>query len=1179
MQLLLLEGPTGFNEITYEEVTEEADVEEATREIDEPEITLHALTGWSAPRTMRVDAKVGVFKAVVLIDSGSTHNFISTRMADRLRLPVVPTETFTVRVANGARLQCQGKFEKVPVLLQEIPFSLTLYSLPLADLDIVLGVQWLEMLGSVICNWRTLTMKFYWENLDRQLQGFTDQPIQAASLKEISKEFRQGHSVFAICPQSTMQDTKGVQSPSMSQVLAKYPEIFDEPTQLPPKREIDHTISLKEGIEPVNVRPYRYAYFQKAEIEKQVQEMLNSGLIRPSTSPFSSPVLLVKKKDGSWRFCTDYRSLNAVTIKDRFPIPTVEDMLDELHGAAYFTKLDLRAGYHQVRVQPSDIHKTAFRTHNGHYEYLVMPFGLSNAPSTFQAIMNAIFRPHLRKFILVFFDDILIYSPTWEMHLHHVTQTLDILKQQQFYLKASKCAFGKQELEYLGHIISHQGVKVDSNKIEAMVAWPQPANISELRGFLGLTGYYRKFVRNYGLIARALTNLLKKGQFSWNAEAEEAFQTLKKAMTTTPILAMPNFNDTFIVETDASGNGIGAVLQQQGKPIAFMSRALGVSKCSWSTYAKEMLAVVEAIRVWRPYLLGQHFIIQTDQRSLKYLLEQRITTPEQQKWVAKLLGYDYEIQYRPGRENSAADALSRRPASPTLHNLFVPQLAIWEEIKHAATTDDYMAVVSNLVQTQPEGPFTARNGLFFFKGRIVVPSDVTLRNKLIYEAHDTKIGGHSGVLRTFKKVATQFYWPSMHKSVQEYVKSCDTCQRTKSETLPPAGLLQPLFIPCQVWDDITIDFITGLPLSQGKDTIFVVVDRLSKYAHFMSLSHPFTAKVVADKFVEGVVKLHGMPRSIISDRDPIFISKFWQEFFTMSGTKLKMSSAYHPQTDGQSEVVNRCLEQYLRSFVHQWPRRWHSFLHWAELWYNTTFHASTGMTPYQALYGRPPPTLPEYFDGTTPVHEVDQALLHRDELLLQLKQHLTTASNRMKQTADKNRRDVSFAEGDMVFLRLQPYRQSSAFKRAHQKLASRFFGPYPILQQVGRVAYRLQLPEGVRIHPVFHVSLLKKYVGDATNTQTDLPPVSDDGGIILEPETILDHRWVKQGGKFITESLVQWKHLPPEDATWELTEFLCQQFPNLNLEDKVPLSGRGIDKPPRRSERATKPNPKYSEVQ
>jgi hypothetical protein len=270
MQLLLLEGPTGFNEITYEEVTEEADIEDVTRENVEPEITLHALTGWSALRTMRVDAKVGFFDVVVLIDSGSTHNFMSTRMADLLRLPVVPTEAFTVRVANGARLQCQGKFEKVQVLLQGIPFSLTLYSLPLAGLDIVLGVQCLEMLGSVICNWRTLTMNFYWENLTQQLQGFCDQPIQAASLKEISKEFRQGHSVFAICPQSTMHETEENQSPSMCQVLDKYTEIFKEPTQLPPKHEIDHNIPLKEGIEPVNVRPYRYAYFQKAEIEKQV---------------------------------------------------------------------------------------------------------------------------------------------------------------------------------------------------------------------------------------------------------------------------------------------------------------------------------------------------------------------------------------------------------------------------------------------------------------------------------------------------------------------------------------------------------------------------------------------------------------------------------------------------------------------------------------------------------------------------------------------------------------------------------------------------------------------------------------------------------------------------------------------------------------------------------------------
>lgn len=402
--------------------------------------------------------------------------------------------------------------------------------------------------------------------------------------------------------------------------------------------------------------------------------MLEVGIIRPSTSPFSSPVLLVKKKDGSWRFCTDYRALNEATIKDRFPIPTVDDMLDEFYGATYFTKLDLRAGYHQVRVHDSDIPKIAFRTHNGHFEYLVMAFGLCNAPSTFQAIMNSIFRPYLRKFILVFFDDILVYSPTWELHLSHVKETLAILKKHNFYIKASKCEFGKQELEYLGHIVTHKGVKVDQKKIEAMVTWPQPTNTTDLHGFLGMLGYYRKFVQNYGIMARPLTNLLKKGHFKWNDDATDAFLALKQAMTTTPTLAVPNFKESFTIETDALGDGIGAVLTQHDRPIAYMSRALGVNKCNWSIYAKEMLAIVEAIRTWRPYILGQKFFIQTDQRSLKYFIDQRVGTPEQQKWVAKLLGYDYEIIYRPGKENAAADALSRRPNSSMLNALYTSEV-------------------------------------------------------------------------------------------------------------------------------------------------------------------------------------------------------------------------------------------------------------------------------------------------------------------------------------------------------------------------------------------------------------------------------------------------------------------------------------------------------------------------
>ncbi|KAL6349709.1 hypothetical protein AAG906_041116 [Vitis piasezkii] len=573
-------------------------------------------------------------------------------------------------------------------------------------------------------------------------------------------------------------------------------------------------------------------------------------------------------------------------------------------------------------------------------------------------------------------------------------------------------------------------------------------------------------------------------------------------MTTIPTLAMPNFQQPFTIESDASGDGIGAVLTQQGKPVAFMSRALGVSKLSWSTYAKEMLAIIHAIRTWRPYLLGQKFYIQTDQGASK-----------QQKWVAKLLGYDYEILYKPGRENSAANALSR------------------EEIKTTTADDAYMARISKLAATKPGLPYTNCQGLTFYKNRVVVPPQSHIPNQLLREFHDSPLGGHSGVLRTYKRIAQQFYWPSMYRMVNEYVSSCDVCQRAKASTLSPAGLLQPLPIPCQVWDDITMDFIEGLPPSQGKNTILVVVDRLSKSAHFLALTHPFSAKMVAEKFVDGVVKLHGMPSSIISDRDPIFISNFWREFFKLSGTQLKMSSAYHPQTDGQTEVVNRCVEQYLRCLVHQQPRKWYSLLPWAEFWYNTAYHASTGMSPFQALYGRPPPMIPHYQLGSSPVNEVDQNLASRNDLLHQLKLNLHQASNRMKQIADSKRRDIEFNEGDLVFLRLHPYRQQTMFKRAFQKLAHRFYGPFPIEKRIGKVAYQLQLPAGLA------------FIQDSM-------------------------------GKFFEECLVKWKNLPVEDATWENAAELHDRFPDLNLEDKVPVKVGGIDKP-RRTHRVSRPNQKY----
>ena len=420
---------------------------------------------------------------------------------------------------------------------------------------------------------------------------------------------------------------------------------------------------------------------------------------------------MIKKADGSWRFCVDYRALNEITIKDKFPIPVIDELLDELHGAKFFSKLDLRSGYHQIRVQLEDIPKTAFRNHDGHYEFVVMPFGLTNAPATFQSLMNDLFHPHLRRFILLFFDDILVYSRSWMDHLHHLRQVLLILSDNQLYVKLSKCQFGVLTVGYLGHLISAEGVAVDPAKIQAVQNWPIPATPKDVRGFLGLAGYYRKFMRGFGVIAAPLNQLLSKEGFRWSEEALMAFNKLKQALTSPPVLRLPNFAQQFAVECDACGDGLGAILSQDNQPIAYYSEALKGKARLLSTYDKEMLAVVKAVRKWRPYLLGRTFVIKTDHQSLKYLLEQRLTTPSQARWLPKIMGFDYSIQYRKGKENQGVDALSR-VAAAQLHAISAPITDWWETLQQEVQQQPYYSTVA----TSPTLKLVQRDGVGCRKG-------------------------------------------------------------------------------------------------------------------------------------------------------------------------------------------------------------------------------------------------------------------------------------------------------------------------------------------------------------------------------------------------------------------------------------------------------------------------------
>ena len=1136
---------------------EEEQVERVNKVKEVAHISINAIAGISDYTTMKVRGLHGKRNIYVLIDSGSTHNFLDRKVAEALGCRVTEAGRARVSVADGTKIEVCGKVDKFQWSFRGHQFEADFMVIPLGGHDVVLGVQWLSGLGPITWDFQKLEMEFKWGTKRVALRGISPNSVREIKAKRVEAmrdEDIQLHMIYAweedeeehmSLNLAHTHDKSASEVDAIHRLTDQFQDIFEEPKVLPPfRRNHDHKIVLKEVSNPVNQRPYRYAVQQKNEIDKMIQDLLQAGTVQPSSSPYASPVVLVKKKDNTWRLCVDYRKFNEMTVKDRFPIPLIEDLMDELGGSCIYSKIDLRAGYHQVRMAENDIHKTAFRTHSGHYEYLVMPFGLTNAPATFQGLMNHVFSKCLRKFVLIFFDDILIYSSSLEEHLVHLRVVFELMRLNKLFAKRSKCEFATDRVEYLGHFIQANRVATDPSKLKAVREWPVPKNLKALRGFLGLAGYYRRFAKHFGTIARPLTALTKKDAFAWNEEAQGAFEELKETLCNAPVLALPRFDKQFVVETDACGVGIGAVLMQDGHPLAYISRHLKGKQLHLSIYEKELLAVVYAVQKWRHYLLTSHFIIKTDQRSLKYLLEQRLNTPIQQQWLPKLMEFDYEIQYKQGKDNVAADALSRVEGAEIQHMaMTVLECDLLKQIQQEYTNDEAIKALIEGLKQNPKfkKDYSWSLEILRRKSKIVVPKSVTLRNSILEWLHGSGQGGHSGRDVTVQRVKSLFYWKCLTKGIQNYLRSCRVCQSCKYDTAANPGLLQPLPIPEAVWVDISMDFIEGLPTSFGKSVIFVVVDRLSKSAHFMALSHPFTAVSVAQTFLDIIFKLHGFPRSIVSDRDKVFLSDFWQELFKLQGCSLNMSTAYHPQSDGQTEVVNRCLETYLRCMTSDKPHLWSKWLPLAEYWYNTNYHSSTRITPYEAVYGQLPPVHLPYLAEETRVHTVAKCLEDREKMLLILKFHLLRAQHRMKQLADKHRSERSFEIGDWVFLKLQPYRQQSVVNRTSQKLSPKFYGPYKILDKFGPVAYKLQLPATSQIHPVFHVSQLKKLVGDVSTT-TQLPSVVYET-LTKEPELILERKMVQRRGQAATMVLVKWANQLREEATWEYLYELQKKYP------------------------------------
>ena len=726
-------------------------------------------------------------------------------------------------------------------------------------------------------------------------------------------------------------------------------------------------------------------------------------------------------------------------------------------------------------------------------------------------------------------------------------------------------------------MVTKDDISVDPGKVDALSNWRRPTTVTEIRSFLGLAGYYRRFIEGFSKIALPLTSLTQKGvKFEWSDDCERSFQELKNRLVTTPILTIPSGSGGFVVYSDASYQGLGCVLMQHGKVLAYASRQLKPYERNYPTHDLELAAMVFALKIWRHVLFGETCEIFTDHKSLKYLFSQKELNMRQRRWIELLKEYDCIIQYHPGKANVVADALSRKSIG-SLAAIKGCQRKLLGDLRslkvHIRVLDSRALVANFRVQPDLVGRIKALqkndlnlvqlmedvkkgskpdfvlsdDGVLRFRTKLCVPNDGDLRRELLEEAHCSRLVIHPGGTKMYIDLRQNYWWSGMKRDIAQFVAQCLVCQQVKAEHQRLVGFLQPLSIPEWKWEHITMDLVTGLPRTLGgNNAIWVIVDRLTKFAHFLPMKVNFSMDRLASLYIKKIVRMHGVPVSIVSDRDPCFTSRFWHSLQRALGTKLSFSTAFHPQTDGQSERVIQVLEDLLRACALDLKGNWDDYLPLVEFAYNNSFQDSIGMAPFEVLYGRRCRS-PVCWDDVGEKKLLGPELVQLTvEKVFLIKERLKAAQSRQKSYTDNRRRDLEFEVGDHVFLKVSPMKSIMRFGRKG-KLSPRFVGPFEVLERVGTLAYKVALSLSLsKIHNVFHVSTLSKYIYDPSHV-VELEPIQIFEDLTYEevPVKIVDVMDKVLRHAVVKLVKVQWSNHSIREATWELEEEMREKHPQL----------------------------------